>query len=144
MYITAAEAMSYVVRITLCNSWSTGTFLIPPEVRRFTSIPFRNYWYISSSQRLLFHSNAFGINGLVQDCGNSIANANAMEFLHLAIDKNAMAVTLTGTSPASIWVLGPITLNNFKHECTAGTHWNFIKALKGPTVENSSQHHCHG
>ena len=28
------------------------------------------------------------------------------------------------------WVLGPITLNIFKHVCTAGSHWNFIKTLK--------------
>ena len=46
---------------------------------------------------------------------------------------------LTGTSPASFRVLEPITLNIFKHVCTARTHWNFIKTLKGPTVENSSQ-----
>ena len=51
---------------------------------------------------------------------------------------------LTGTSLASFWVLGPITLNIFKHECTAGTHWNFIKTLKGPTVKNSSQQHWYG
>ena len=51
------------------------------------------------------------------------------------------SVMLTGTSPVSFWVLGPITLNIFKHECTAGTHWNFIKTLKGPTVKNSSQQH---
>ena len=42
----------------------------------------------------------------------------------------ASAVMLTGTSPVTFWVLGPITLNIFKDVCTAGTHWNFIKTLK--------------
>ena len=50
-------------------------------------------------------------------------------------------VLLTGTSPASYWVLGPITLNIFKHVFTAGAHWNFIKTSNGPTAENSSQQH---
>ena len=45
-------------------------------------------------------------------------------------------------TPASFWVLGPITLNILKHEYTTGTHWNFIKTLRGPTVKNSSQQHC--
>ena len=45
------------------------------------------------------------------------------------------SVMLTGRSPVCFWVLGPITWNIFKHECTAGTHWNFIKTLKGPTVK---------
>ena len=40
------------------------------------------------------------------------------------------------------WVLGPFKSNIFKHECIAGTHTNFMKTLKGPTIENSSQQHC--
>ena len=39
------------------------------------------------------------------------------------------------------WVLGPFKSNIFKHECKAGTHTNFMKTLKGPIIENSSQQH---
>ena len=59
---------------------------------------------------------------------------------HLSV--TVRAVMLTDMGPASFWVLVPITLNIFKYEYSTGTHWNFIKTLKGPTVENSSQQHC--